>query len=283
MGMVVRARFPGSKFDLCLVLEGRQGGGKSSLVRLLASGPGEGYFVDAPGLIAMDNKARAELLAGKWLVELAELSGMARSETEGVKAFLSQEVDHYRPPYASTAVDRPRRCLFVATTNAVTYLPDATGNRRFLPIPCTTIDLAALAAERDQLIAEADAVAHRILRRARASGQARYGQPLPHMLAARFALPPALWDEAAEIADQRRVVDPVEEALPHAVCMLEERAIQLPDGRKFITSADLLAQLRVTMNAQVRNTGLAGWMRSLGWNPHKYRQPGGGQKRGYAK
>ena len=75
LGMVARAQFPGSKFDLCLVLEGEQGCGKSSLARLLASGPGDTYFVDATGLIAMDNKTRGELLAGRWVAELAELSG----------------------------------------------------------------------------------------------------------------------------------------------------------------------------------------------------------------
>src|SRR5690606_30165736 len=101
LAMIARARYPGTKFDLCLVLEGEQGCGKSSFIRELASGPGEGYMVDAPGLIAMDNKTRAELLGGKWIAELAELSGMARSETEGVKAFLTQSSDHYRPPYGT--------------------------------------------------------------------------------------------------------------------------------------------------------------------------------------
>ena len=161
LGMVARAQFPGTKFDLCLVLEGPQGCGKSSLARLLASGPGDTYFVDATGLIAMDNKTRGELLAGRWVAELAELSGMARTETEGVKAFLTQTSDQYRPAYAAVAVDRPRRCVFIATTNAVTYLLDATGNRRFLPVSCGQIDLAAFKAERDQLFAEANAVLRR--------------------------------------------------------------------------------------------------------------------------
>ena len=215
--MVMRARFPGSKFDLCLVLEGEQGCGKSSLLRALAAAPGEGYFVDAPGLVAMDNKTRAELVAGKWLVELAELSGLAKSETEGVKAFLSQSSDQYRPPYGAVAVDRPRRCIFVATTNARTYLPDATGNRRFLPVPCLRIDLKALLAERDQLFAEAQVMVSRMLREPLKSGRVHQGHALPQDLAAKFALPPSLWSEAAALADERRVVDPVEEALPDVV------------------------------------------------------------------
>lgn len=283
MAMVMRARFPGSKFDLCLVLEGEQGCGKSSLLRALAAAPGEGYFVDAPGLVAMDNKTRAELVAGKWLVELAELSGLAKSETEGVKAFLSQSTDQYRPPYGAVAVDRPRRCIFVATTNARTYLPDATGNRRFLPVPCLRIDLKALLSERDQLFAEAKVMVSRMLREPLKSGRIHQGHALPQDLAAKFALPPSLWSEAAALADERRVVDPVEEALPDIVRALGQSSRhRLPDGRIFVRSADLLSRLRLEMHGQVKNNGLAGWMATLGWSSVRYRT-GSGQERGYAK
>ena len=280
LAMVMRARFPASKFDVCLVLEGPQGSGKSWLLRLLSSGPGEGYFADAPGLIAMDNKTRAEIIGGKWLVELCELSGMARSETEAVKAFVTQTSDQYRPPYARTAEDRPRRCVFVATTNAVTYLPDATGNRRFLPVPCGRIDLAALARERSQLFAEADAIVTRLTRSAITSGRAQRGHALPHEVSANFGLPAQLWPEASELADERRVVDPVEEALPGVVAELERAAKDhLPDGRLFVRSAELLARLRVHLGRDVRNHGLAGWMKMLGWRQAKLDR----STRGYAR
>jgi hypothetical protein len=282
LGMVMRAQFPGSKFDLCVVLEGEQGCGKSSLLRALATAPGEGYFVDAPGLVAMDNKTRAELVAGKWLVELAELSGLAKSETEGVKAFLSQSTDQYRPPYGAVAVDRPRRCIFVATTNARTYLPDATGNRRFLPVPCLKIDLKAVMSERDQLFAEAKVMVSRMLREPRKSGRIHRGHALPQDLAAKFGLPAALWREAAALADERRVVDPVEEALPDIVKALAQSSRhRLQDGRIFIRSADVLSRLRLEMHGQVKNNGLAGWMAALGWSSVRYRT-GSGQERGYA-
>ena len=209
---------------------------------------------------------------------------MARSEMEGVKAFLTQNSDHYRPPYGIATVDRPRTCVFIATTNAATYLPDATGNRRFLPVPCKNVNIAVLRAGRDQLLAEADAVLRRMARHAVKAGRVRQGKALPQDLAEKFSLPQRHWIEAANLSDQRRIVDPVEEALPAIVRQLEQFSPhQLPSGGKFIASADLLMHLRHAIGGTVRNNGLAGWMKLLGWEPCRYRPVGGEQMRGYAK
>lgn len=68
---------------------------------------------------------------------------------------MSRNIDHYRPPYARTTIDVPRQCVFVGTVNDSEYLKDETGNRRFWPVKCVRIDIERLAADRDQLIAEA--------------------------------------------------------------------------------------------------------------------------------
>jgi hypothetical protein len=283
IGMVARARHPGTKFDLCPVLEGEQGSGKSTLVRSLASGPGDSYFADTPGLIGMDSKERAELLSGKWLVELAELSGLARSETENVKAFLSQSSDRFRPAYARVAVDRQRSCLFVATTNARTYLSDATGNRRFLPIRCGAIDIPALIAIRDVLFAEADHVLRELIDGAKARGiRVEDTRPLPIEVSASLALPSGLWSHAADLTEERRVTDSLEEAVRVVVERIGPKAIQLPNGAKFLSSADLLSNLRMELQGPVQAANLGAWMGRLGWAPTKT-GPRNARVRGYAK
>jgi predicted P-loop ATPase len=94
-------------------------------------------------------------LAGKWIVEMPELSAIKRSEVERNKAFMSRRVDHYRPSYGRRSQDFPRQCVFFGTTNADAYLNDETGNRRFWGVKVGKIVLERLWRERDQLWAEA--------------------------------------------------------------------------------------------------------------------------------
>jgi Virulence-associated protein E/Primase C terminal 2 (PriCT-2)/RepB DNA-primase from phage plasmid len=282
LAMIVRARHPGTKFDICIVLEGPQGSGKSTLARLLSIGPGDSYFGDAPGLIGLEMKARAELLSGKWLVELAELSGLARSEIENVKAFLSQTSDQFRPAYGRVAVSRPRSCVFVATTNSQTYLPDATGNRRFIPVKCGAIDISKLKQIRDQLFAEADAMLRKALDIGAKHGiRVEAGQPLPQVLAKMLALSDRLGRVAAAAAEERRSTDATEDCLPIVLDRLEKSAETLPDGRKFLASATVRDEIR-HMTGRPGANGLGTLMRAHGWEATK-KGRASMQVRGYAK
>ena len=147
LGAVTRAFRPGTQFDQCLVLEGEQGIGKSSLLRTLANG----WIQELEDFRGKDS---AEVLMGTWICEISELSAMKKADIESVKRFLTAVSDRYRPAYGHWVEDFPRTCVFAGTTNRSEYLKDASGNRRFLPVVCQHIDREAFQRDRDQLLAE---------------------------------------------------------------------------------------------------------------------------------
>jgi predicted P-loop ATPase len=141
---------PGCKADCVLILEGAQGIKKSSALKALS----EPWFTDR--LSDLGSKDAAMETRGVWVIEIAELDTMSRAEVGTIKAFISRTHDRFRPPYGKRLVDLPRQCVFAGSVNPEGgYLKDATGGRRFWPIRCGTIDLEALACDRDQLWAEA--------------------------------------------------------------------------------------------------------------------------------
>jgi len=152
-GMMARARRPGCKFDTMPILEGPQGAGKSTAIRILAGDEryGEGQLFD------LNEQRRAEALSGKWLYEVGELNGMSRREAGLVKMVITQQSDEVRMAYDRHPSLNPRRTILIGTTNNDRYLRDATGNRRFLPVKVGAIDLEGLRRDRDQLLAEAAA------------------------------------------------------------------------------------------------------------------------------
>lgn len=149
IGAVARAYEPGCQMDTTLVLEGSQGTGKTTAVDLLGFGFTRDMSHDLGG------REAAQLIQGVWIAELAELGALSRSETLMANAFLTRKIDRYRPPYGRNAIDRPRRTVFIGTTNATSYLNDATGARRFWPVACGKIDVPALREDVLQLWGEA--------------------------------------------------------------------------------------------------------------------------------
>lgn len=152
MMMIERVFNPGCKADYMLVLEGNQGTKKSQACRILA---GIDYFSDGLPNIAKNSKDAQIHIAGKWLIEIAELFAFRHSHPIESKNFLTQCNQIYRRPYGQHEVTEPRQCVFIATTNEHHYLQDATGNRRYWPVDTGEIDLKRLEADRDQLLAEA--------------------------------------------------------------------------------------------------------------------------------
>lgn len=153
LGAVSRILEPGCKMDYTLILEGEQGGGKSTVCEILGIKP-EWFATMRPD---MDKDAR-QVLSRKWMVEFAEIDALGKREATTVKAFMATAVDTYRPPYGRAPSDFPRQSIFIGTVNpgaSYEYLNDPTGARRFWPVKCGDIDLPALRRDVAQLYAEA--------------------------------------------------------------------------------------------------------------------------------
>ncbi|MBM6859764.1 hypothetical protein H9X78_04545 [Clostridium saudiense] len=125
---IARVFVPGIKFDNLVVLVGKQGIGKSNIVRLL----GKRWHSDSFSTVL--GKESYEQLQNTWIVEMAELSAMRKAEVEAVKHFLSKCEDKYRVAYGRRVESFPRQCVFFATTNNKEFLNDKTGNRRYWPV-----------------------------------------------------------------------------------------------------------------------------------------------------
>lgn len=250
---VRRVRSPGVKFDTIPVLEGDQGTGKSTLIKILASPE---FFSDQD-LLALDQKAQMEIMEGVWLFELCELAGIRFADVNKVKAFASRSVDKARPAYGRVAEERPRRGIMIGTTNDDQYLKDETGNRRFWPVATGAIDLESIAAERDQLWAEASA------REAKGEG---------------ITLSPRLWPAAAVEQGKRVAADPWQEALEHVQGWAH-------NGREMIATSTLLGDVLNIPGGQydtIKAKRLARAMKALGWHgPDTLTLSSGRKAKGY--
>ncbi len=150
IGAAARALDPGVKMDLVLVIEGKQGRRKTSLLEALG---GDWYGEMAIAIGDKDSKMAA---ARSWITELPDLAALKRKgESNMIKAFFSTRIDLFRPPFGRAMIRSARRNAFAATTNDDEYLSDPTGNRRYACVKCDEIDIAAVKRDRDQIWAEA--------------------------------------------------------------------------------------------------------------------------------
>lgn len=236
---VRRIRSPGCKFDEIVVLEGEQGTNKSSALAILAKN--EDWFSDDLPLNA-EPKRVIESLAGRWIVEAAELKGLRKGDVEHLKAFLSRTVDRARMSYDRLMSEVPRQCIIVGTTNSTNYLKDGTGNRRFWPVKIKKFDLEALIRDREQLWAEA----------ANCESQG-----------AAIRLAPELWSLAASEQQKREVEDPY-------LSVLQEVLGDM-NGKMRGSNVWTIIGVPVGQRTQEHNTRIGEVMRQLGWEKTKLR------------
>ena len=139
MGVVTRTDHPGEKHDEMVVLVGPQGIGKSTAWAWLLPGEPQRSLWFSDGLSFHDDqKTTAEALQGMVLVDASAMTGSTKAEVETIKKFRSRTTDNIRLTSRRDPSTLLRRCMIVGTTNDPRCLPtDASGNRRFLPVPCT--------------------------------------------------------------------------------------------------------------------------------------------------
>ncbi len=239
IGAVRRIRRPGCKFDTMLVLEGNQGVNKSTLLRTLAIR--DEWFCESLSLRS-DDKTKAELLSGAWIVECQELDGLGKMASQDLKRFLSASTDKYRKPYDKNAQNYKRHCIIIGTTNEDDYLRDLTGNRRIWPVRVGRIDIVQFKENIDQIWAEA-------LDR-EAKGES-------------ITLSEHLWEEAAEGQGQRMATDPYLAPL--------EAAFANKTGKVSLKSVKLLLGLPTHRMTSQDARRIRGIMEGLGWHEAKPR------------
>lgn len=251
MGLVARVLEPGCKFDYCLVLEGKGGRYKSTALKTLV---GREWFSDTR-FDVQKNKEAQEQVQGVWLYELGELAHFNKAGVDEIKAFVSSEVDRYRPAYGRIVESFPRQCVLAATTNNRKYLRDKTGNRRFWPVPVAhVINVAWIAKYRDQLFAEA-------LQLVRA-GERHWPDEETEV---RLFVP---------MQQERMVVDAVEEELLR-VLTRSPAASGIGSEVNELTTHVSVAQLIQALGVDVgkANAGLQsqirGWLEQEGWDQKK--------------
>jgi hypothetical protein len=156
LSIVARAYRPGCKVDSVLVLSGKQGAGKSTVLEAIAP-RGDGGRSSFKDLSVDPTDKDFRLAATRYaVVEWGEMASVRKSEAEEIKAYFSEQEDFIRAPYARLPKRYPRRTVFAATTNSEEVLTDETGARRFWVVKVgDKIDVYWIESNRDQIWAQA--------------------------------------------------------------------------------------------------------------------------------
>jgi predicted P-loop ATPase len=207
---------PGCKADMVPVLISEEGTGKSSSVELMVPAPE--HYVEIDLTKRDDDLSRA--MRGKLIGELGELRGLQTRDEESIRAWVTRKFEEWTPKYREFAVKFARRLLFIGTANNGEFLPnDGSKARRWLPLVVGLTRFDALAADRDQLWAEARE---------------------------RFTAGGVEWREvsvlASEVRENHRLIDDWQQAIESWLALgAMDDSNSEPRGAVPVTTADVLA------------------------------------------
>ena len=222
VGAVARACEEDGCQNRMLVLDGKQGKGKSYLVKWLANAINRAeLFTEGP--INPADKDCALRLITTWIWEVGELSSTTRkADRDALKYFLSQRQVTVRKPYGHYDLVKPALSSFVGTLNDTGgFLNDPTGSRRFMCVHLTGINWAyATDLDASQVWAQAYHLY-------------KAGEP--------WDLQPDEIAEAEKVNETYSICDPLEDLL--------QRAFELTNSfTDFVPMVDMLDTLRLVHN-----------------------------------
>jgi predicted P-loop ATPase len=146
-----RALVPGVKADMVPSIIGKQGAGKTFGVSEMSPHPDYTGTID----LTRDDDAIARSVRGMLVLEIGEMKGVYGMDQERLKQTITKRIERWTPKFCELNTSYPRRCLFIGTGNDKMFLRDPTGNRRWLPIECGSVDVERIKETREQLWAEA--------------------------------------------------------------------------------------------------------------------------------
>lgn len=145
-----RVMEPGCQADMCPILVGKQGIGKSRGIQAMVPDPS--FYVEIR--LDEDDDSIARKMRGVLIGEIAELRGLRTSDADRIKAFVTRTHEKWTPKYMEHSTTFARRLVMIGTTNEDEFLSD-TENRRWLPVRSTRCDVMAIRRDMEQLWAEA--------------------------------------------------------------------------------------------------------------------------------
>lgn len=215
-----------------LVIDGKQGIGKSEFVKWLAR-PLPAYFTE--GAIDPGEKDCLIRLARYWIWEVSELGATTRkADYEALKSFLTTRVVTVRKPYGRVDIIKPAMASFIGTiNNSSGIFSDPTGSRRFLVSNILSIDWGYSDLDPNQVWAEAMAA---------------------YLAGEDYRLTPDERKKALQIAEDYETPEPIEN-------LLQKYFVIDPDNSNYWTSTtDILTILENPMEGNLKGTSRANAM-----------------------